>query len=241
MVRERALVFLAPVVRLFVPVLPRADFEAVFRAVPVLFLAAAPVFVFAVDLDFVDVERLAVERLAVDFFAVERPVVLRPVLVAPAAAAPPSSAGHLPDITRSAASETASAISDPSLVALVITEFAAWLAVSAASIPASLIFLRAAGLALIAAAAAASPAASISLLIATLAILSTVVSFDFDFDDFDDPFRVVDFAIANLPSVVPIDTRSEQQFRCGGEKGPDFGQTGKLKGRSPSVPAGQAS
>ena len=78
-------------------------------------------------------------------------------------------------------------------MALVITELAAALALSAASIPASLIALRALGLALIAAAAAASPAASISLLIAALASLSTVDSFDFD-----DPLRLLDFAIANL-------------------------------------------
>ncbi|NUR45973.1 MAG: hypothetical protein HOP91_07445 [Sphingomonas sp.] len=85
-----------------------------------------------------------------------------------------SSPAHLPDITRCAASATASAISEPSLVALAIMFVAAWLAVSAASRPASRIARRALGLALIAAAAAARPAASISLLIAALAILSTV-------------------------------------------------------------------
>ena len=70
--------------------------------------------------------------------------------------------------------------------------------------PASLIALRAFGLALIAAAAAARPAASISLLIAALASLSTVVLLElFELeDDFDDPLRVLDFAIANLPSVA---------------------------------------
>jgi hypothetical protein len=83
---------------------------------------------------------------------------------------------HLPDITRCAASATASAMIEPSFVALDTTLLAACEAVSAASSPASRIFLRAAGLALIAAAAAASPAASISLLIAALASLSTVVS-----------------------------------------------------------------
>jgi hypothetical protein len=83
---------------------------------------------------------------------------------------------HLPDITRCAASATASAISEPSLVALVTMLLAACDAVSAASRPASRILRRAAGLALIAAAAAARPAASISLLIAALASLSTVVS-----------------------------------------------------------------
>jgi hypothetical protein len=78
---------------------------------------------------------------------------------------------HLPDMTRCAASATASAINEPSLATLL----AAWVAVSAASRPASRIALRALGLALIAAAAAARPAASISLLIAALAILSTVL------------------------------------------------------------------
>lgn len=85
-----------------------------------------------------------------------------------------SSPAHLPDITRCAASATASAISEPSLVALAIMFVAAWLAVSAASRPASRIARLALGLALIAAAAAANPAASISLLIAALASLSTV-------------------------------------------------------------------
>jgi hypothetical protein len=108
---------------------------------------------------------------------------------AEAAAVTPPSTGHLPVITRSAASATASAINAPSFVALVITELAALLAVSAASMPASLIALRALGLALIAAAAAASPAASISLLIAAFAILLAVVCFGFedsvDFEDLD--------------------------------------------------------
>lgn len=79
-----------------------------------------------------------------------------------------------PDSIRCAASATASAISEPSRVALLITELAALLALSAASKPASRIFFRALGLALIAAAAAASPAASISLLIAAFASLSNV-------------------------------------------------------------------
>lgn len=116
------------------------------------------------------------------------------------------SSSQLPAITRCAASATASAISDPRRVAVDIMVLAAELALSAASIPASRIFLRAAGLALIAAAAAARPAASISLLIAALAILSTVLSFDLDFDvedfglvaDLDFVFRL-DFATANLP------------------------------------------
>lgn len=81
---------------------------------------------------------------------------------------------HLPLITRCAASATASAMIEPSLVALETTLLAAADAVSAASRPASRILRRAAGLALIAAAAAARPAASISLLIAALASLSMV-------------------------------------------------------------------
>jgi hypothetical protein len=111
----------------------------------------------------------------------------------------------LPDITFCAASATASAISEPSLVALDITDFAALSAASAASIPASLIALRALGLALIAAAAAASPAASISLLIAALASLSAVVLLElFERDeDLDDVFRVLDFAIAKPPLRSP--------------------------------------
>ncbi|MES2147911.1 MAG: hypothetical protein V4491_08690 [Pseudomonadota bacterium] len=90
---------------------------------------------------------------------------------------PGRSSAHLPDITRWAASATASAISDPNLVALDIMLDAALEAVSAASMPASRMALRALGLAAIAAAAAVSPAASISLLIAALAILSTVLVF----------------------------------------------------------------
>jgi hypothetical protein len=85
-----------------------------------------------------------------------------------------SSPDHLPDITRCAASATASAMIEPSRVALDIMLVAACDAVSAASKPASRIFRRAAGLALIAAAAAARPAASISLLIAAFASLSMV-------------------------------------------------------------------
>jgi hypothetical protein len=92
----------------------------------------------------------------------------------PELALPPASIDHLPLITRCAASATASAISEPSFVALAITFVAACEAVSAASRPASRIARRAFGLALIAAAAAARPAASISLLIAAFASLSTV-------------------------------------------------------------------
>ena len=103
---------------------------------------------------------------------------------------------HLPLITRWAASATASAIREPSLVALATTLLAAWLAVSAASRPASRIARRALGLALIAAAAAASPAASISLLIAALASLSTVSLLD---EEPDEPVLPEDFAIASSP------------------------------------------
>jgi hypothetical protein len=123
---------------------------------------------------------------------------------------PDASAGlHLPDITRCAASATASAMIEPSLVALATTLLAACEAVSAASRPASRIFFRAAGLALIAAAAAASPAASISLLNAAFASLSTVLSPDPEPDDDElerelDEFEReellrADLAIAYLP------------------------------------------
>lgn len=113
---------------------------------------------------------------------VERPLLRDPVDDEPepelALASP--SIDHLPDITRCAASATASAIIEPSLVALDMTFVAACDAVSAASSPASRILRRAAGLALIAAAAAASPAASISLLIAAFANLSRLSLFDRD-------------------------------------------------------------
>jgi hypothetical protein len=97
---------------------------------------------------------------------------------------------HLPDITRWAASATASAISEPSRVALDIMLLAALLALSAASMPASRIARRALGLAAIAAAAAVRPAASISRLIAALVILSIVEPLDADEgreEDADEP------------------------------------------------------
>jgi hypothetical protein len=152
----------------------------------------------------------AVERLAAGFFAAdERPeddfarveafrvpellraadlraVLDRPLLRAADEEAEPElalaspSIDHLPDMTRCAASATASAMIDPSLVALDITFVAACEAVSAASRPASRILRRAAGLALIAAAAAARPAASISLLIAAFASLSRLSLLDRD-------------------------------------------------------------
>lgn len=109
---------------------------------------------------------------------------------------PAASSVHFPDITRWAASATASAISDPSLVALAMTLLAACVAVSAASRPASRIARRAFGLALIAAAAAASPAASISLLIAAFASLSTVSLRPPDEEPLDPLFE--DLAIVHL-------------------------------------------
>jgi len=156
-----------------------------------------------VEVDFLAVLRLAVPRFAVERFAVERFAVdLRvPLLrvdepeLVPALALP--STLHLPDITRWAASATASAINDPSLVALAMTLLAAWDAVSAASSPASRIARRALGLALIAAAAAARPAASISLLIAALASLSTA---SLPEEEPEEPLRA-DLAIASSPSV----------------------------------------
>jgi hypothetical protein len=147
-----------------------------------------------------ELERALLERGVLDFardvvlrLAVERRAVL--------AAAGSSSAVHLPDITRCAASATASAMSDPSFVALDTMLLAAFDAVSAASSPASRIALRAFGLALIAAAAAASPAASISLLIAALASLSTVLFLVLEVereDDFEEAL-LADLAIFLLP------------------------------------------
>jgi hypothetical protein len=147
-----------------------------------------------------ELERFAVERFAAERFAAGRlPVArfaddLRAPLLRDEDADPKldpplelSLGDHLPDITRCAASATASAISEPSLAALEAMLLAACCAVSAASSPASRIFLRAAGLALIAAAAAARPAASISLLIAAFASLSTVLPLELGRDD--DPER----------------------------------------------------
>jgi hypothetical protein len=150
-----------------------------------------------VEVDFFAVERFALERFAVDLRA--PPLPLRededPVELL-LALAPPSTV-HLPDMTRCAASATASAMSEPSLVALAIMLVAACEAVSAASRPASRIARRALGLALIAAAAAARPAASISLLIAPLASLSTVLSLE---EEPEEPLRG-DLAIASSPCV----------------------------------------
>jgi hypothetical protein len=121
-----------------------------------------------------------------------------PPLDEPDEAAELSSPVQLPDMARWTASVTASAINEPSLVALVITALAACDALSAASRPASRMARRAFGLALMAAAAAARPAASISRLIAAFAILSTVLSEPLLEPDEDFP-DLLDFAIANLP------------------------------------------
>ena len=181
------------------------------------FFAAALVAVFGraealarVDVAFFAVARLAVLRFAVERFAPGRLAAgLRDVELPELALALPS-IDHLPDITRCAASATASAINEPSFVALAIMLLAAWLAVSAASRPASRIARRAFGLALIAAAAAARPAASISLLIAALAILSTV---SFREDEPEDPEELLleelpraGLAMASSPSVGAKDT-----------------------------------
>jgi hypothetical protein len=173
--REREPVLRFAVLRLAV----LRGFAAAVERFAVDFLAAGLLREAAAPLDFARVVRVFVP---LDF---ARDVDLRlaglrvAVRTAAAAAAGASSLAHLPDITRCAASATASAIIDPSFVALDMTLLAACDAVSAASRPASRILRRAAGLALIAAAAAARPAASISLLIAAFVNLSTVVLPDF--------------------------------------------------------------
>jgi hypothetical protein len=185
---------------------PDDRFAAGFRAA--VERLAPPVEDLARDaVDFFAVLRFAVLRFAVERFAEDlRAPVLRaeeaedePELARPLALV---SAVHFPDMTRCAASATASAINVPSLVALAITLVAAWLAVSAASRPASRIALRALGLALIAAAAAARPAASISLLIAALASLSTLLSRPLE-EEPEDPLLEdllrADLAIASSP------------------------------------------
>jgi hypothetical protein len=219
--------------------LPRRERDVVERELrafdPLLrllaFLAPAVLFAARLPLDFAaeDFERDEDEL----FFAApavrDLPLLRDPLLRVPLELLPvevPASIDHLPLITRCAASATASAISDPNLVALDSTDFAALSAVSAASIPASRIAFRALGLALIAAAAAASPAASISLLMAALASFSVVdfegladvlpVLEDLDplpedrdraFDDLD-PVLLLDLAIVqNLPLLSVIDTR----------------------------------
>jgi hypothetical protein len=162
---------------------PVARFAA--DAVPAFLAAAVRLEEPVEDLARVELLRAPVERLDV----LARPPVERPLLAREDEEEPPlvlasPSIDHLPDITRCAASATASAMIEPSLVALDIMLVAAVEAVSAASRPASRIARRAFGLALIAAAAAASPAASISLLIAALASLSTVSFEEVFFEDF---------------------------------------------------------
>jgi len=202
-------VFAAPTVERFAAGRFAVERLAVERFVGAL--RAVDVLVAPVLADFARVVRLAGARFAVDLrLAVER---LAAVLRAGFAAllelldvlAEPS-ALHLPDIRRSAASATASAISEPSFAALEATLFAACCAVSAASSPASRIFLRAAGLAAIAAAAAVNPAASISLLIAAFASLSTVLLRELDEDAVERDLEVdrverlrAGFAIFHLP------------------------------------------
>ena len=150
------------------------------------------------EADFFALVRFAAVRLDPALFVVRLPLGAEEELGL-------SSDIHLPDITRCAASATASAIKEPSLVALAITLLAAWVAVSAASRPASRIALRALGLALIAAAAAARPAASISLLIAALAILSTV---SLPEEEPEELLRA-DLAMALSPSVSGKDTSAK--------------------------------
>ena len=88
-----------------------------------------PVDDFAPDVDaFFAVPRFAVDRFAADRLAVDLRAPVRRAdddeLEAEPALALPSTV-HLPDMTRCAASATASAINDPSLVALAITLLAA--------------------------------------------------------------------------------------------------------------------
>ena len=167
------------------------DFAALLREL--VFAKVAP------DFALLPVERFAADVLLLEDFGLALEAEDREPPLLPPVDEPPSSIDHLPDMTRWAASATASAISEPSLVALDITDFAALSAVSAASIPASLIALRAFGLAAIAAAAAVRPAASISLLIAALASLSTVGLLEREDEDFEELERLVDLAIADLP------------------------------------------
>jgi hypothetical protein len=110
-------VFAALVERLAV-----ARFAAGLRAAEVRLAPVRAVVARAVVARFA-VERLAVERFAVLRFAAGlRAPADRPPLAVPA---PESSEGHLPVITRCAASATASAISEPNLVALAIMLVAA--------------------------------------------------------------------------------------------------------------------
>ena len=214
-VERRALVLRLAVVRGFAAVVAEVfaaapverfaveRFAAGLRAVDDL-LAAAPV-----DFARVEVERFAVVLRAVERFAVDLRAGFAALPEEPDEEEADPSIDHLPDITRCAASATASAMSAPSFVALDAIALAACDAVSAASRPASRIFLRAAGLAAIAAAAAVSPAASISLLIAAFASLSIVALPELERDDEELERELVelereellrgDFAIFYLP------------------------------------------
>ena len=188
-------VFVAPVERFAVVDRFTAGFPAVAERVD------APVEDFArvdADLRVVPERELAALRVPVDLRVVDlRPLPVRERDADPLELEVDPSSDHLPDITRCAASATASAMIEPSLVALDIMLVAAAEAESAASSPASRILRRAAGLALIAAAAAARPAASISLLIAALASLSTVLFVVEDERELDDVF-LAGRAILNL-------------------------------------------
>jgi hypothetical protein len=213
--------FAAPVVRLELPGLaaPADDFVELRAEDPPVFFAAeerdeVPPLLAREE---VDVRRLVLLALRPPVLRVDPELEREPAL-APVLRLPPllleladPSIENLPDRTRCAASATASAISEPSLVALDMTDLAALSAVSAASIPASFMAFRALGLALIAAAAAARPAAIISLLIAALANLSVVLlpdPFERDEDEREDEereelFRVLDFAICKSPLRSP--------------------------------------
>ena len=104
-----------------VPVLAlRAVVPVDLRAVVPLDLAARVVLVLRVP----DDARVAVERFAVEPFA--REPLLAELAARPSPAVPePLESSHLPDMTRWAASATASAISDPSLDALATIVLAA--------------------------------------------------------------------------------------------------------------------
>lgn len=196
-------VFAAPPLARFAVERFAGDFRAVDDRV------AAPVDFARVELARLAVDLRAVVLPAVERFAVDLRAGFAELLDAPDDVEADPSIDHLPDITRCAASATASAMSAPSLVALDAIALAACDAVSAASKPASRIFLRAAGLAAIAAAAAVNPAASISLLIAAFVSLSIVALFELERDDDELERELVelereellrgDFAISYLP------------------------------------------
>jgi len=201
---------------------------------------------------FAAAERAEVDLRAVDLRApVARFAAGLDALLDPAEVEAEPSIDHLPDITRCAASATASAISEPSLVALETTLLAACAALSAASSPASRIFLRAAGLAAIAAAAAVNPAASISLLIAALASFSTVLSFerereedalepDLEEVEREELFRG-DFAIVSLPASrgKTLYSRFGSRMKCEVRDGTPENVKGTAAYRSDALRHGQ--